>query len=55
MSDKLGYNRHKRAERKRPHHRVALMRFQQRTATGWESMLMVLFKVGLNLENVLKV
>lgn len=51
--DKLRDNRHKRAEMKTPYHRVAANGIStQDRATGWASMLMMLFKVALNLENV---
>lgn len=56
MFDKLGDNRHKRAEMKTPYHRVAANGIStQDRATGWASMLMMLFKVALNMENVFKV
>lgn len=50
MFDELGDNRHKRAEMKMAHHRVSGNGIStEYRGTGWGSMLMMLFKVEVNL------
>lgn len=52
MLDELGDNRPKRAEMKMPHHRVAA---NGNSETSWRSMLIMLFKLVVTLEDVFKV
>lgn len=56
MFDELGDNRHKRADVKTPHQRMAANGISmQDGATGWACMLMMLFKVVLKVECVFEV
>lgn len=54
--DELGDNGPKRAKMKMPHHRVAANgNSTERRGTSWRSMLIMLFKLVVTLEDVLKV
>lgn len=54
--DELGDNRPKRAEMKMPHHRVAANgNSAERRGTSWRSMLIMLFKLVVTLEDIFKV
>lgn len=56
MLDELGDNGPKRAEMKMPHHRVAANgNSAERRGTSWRSMLIMLFKLVVTLEDVFKV
>lgn len=56
MFDELGDNRHKRAEQKMPHHRVAGNGIPaQYRGTSWRGMLIMLFKVAVKPHDVFKV